>query len=183
MIAALRDGPPASAADLRELVLDRLERITEELRTTNTDPWEQFWNEDTKTPRHENSCRNALLQLLRPRLPNGCDGQPEGQYAAERRADIRIASGEWNVPIEIKKNSHRDVWSAVRNQLLPRYTNDPATEGLGIYLVLWFGRDLTAASKGRKPATTTELRDRLEANLTPEERRRAAVIVLDVTPP
>ena len=184
VMAALANGPPASAADLRELVLDRLERITEELRTTNTNPWEQFWNEDTKTPRHENTCRNALLELLRPRLPNGCDGQPEGQYAADRRADIRIASGKWNVPVEIKKNSRRDVWSAVRNQLLPRYTNDPATEGLGIYLVLWFGSEQTARLLGnRRPATPDEMRNRLLANLAPEERRRAAVIVMDVTPP
>ena len=165
-------------------MLDRLERVTEELRTTNTNPWEQFWNEDTKTPKHENSCRNALLQLLRPRLPNGCDGQPEGQYAAERRADIRITSGEWNVPIEIKKNSHRHIWSAVRSQLLPRYTNDPTTEGLGIYLVLWFGPQHTApVATGPRPPTPGDLRDRLLASLTPEERRRAAVLVMDVTSP
>ena len=184
VIASLSNGPPAGASDLRALVLDRLARIADAMRTTNVNLWDQFWNEDPEKPRHENACRNALLAMLRPQLPDGCDAQPEGQYAANRRADIRVASGEWSVPVEIKKNSHSNVWRAVRNQLLPRYANDPATEGLGIYLVLWFGPNLTApVSQGPRPQTADELRERLLDNLTPEECRRAAVVVMDVTPP
>ena len=184
LIAALRDGAPANAADLRELVVDRLQQISKEMRTTNANLWRQFWNEDTKSPKHENACRDALLALLRPRLPEGCDAQPEGQHAANKRSDIRIATSDWSVPVEIKKNAHSEVWSAVRNQLLPRYTNDPATEGLGIYLVLWFGPEQTASvPAGRKPTTPDAMRDRLLADLTSEERRRAVVIVMDVTPP
>ncbi|MCY4499188.1 MAG: hypothetical protein OXC14_18125, partial [Rhodospirillaceae bacterium] len=169
VIAALRDGPPGSADDLRALSVDRLDRISEELRTTNANLWRQFWTEDKQRnrPKDENACRDALLPPLRHRLPEGCDAQPEGQYAANRRADIRIASGKWNVPVEIKKNSHRDVWSAIRNQLLPRYTNDPATEGLGIYLVLWFGPQHTApVPEGPRPQTPDALRDRLLAKPT-----------------
>lgn len=188
VIEALRDGEPANAADLRELVMDRFETIAEEMRTTNANPWRPFWNQDSKDrvlqPKHENACRDALLALLRPRLPKGCDAQPEGQYAANRRADIRVTSGKWNVPVEIKKNGHSGLWRAVRNQLLPRYANDPATEGLGIYLVLWMGADRTAPlEKGDRPGTPAELRERLLAALKPDERRRAEVVVLDVTPP
>ena len=184
VIAALDDGPPATAADLRGLIVDRLETVAEEIRTTNANLWRQFWNEDTGTPKHENACRDALLPLLRSLLPDGCDAQPEGQYAANRRADIRVASGKWNVPVEIKKNGHSDLWRAVGNQLLSRYANDPATEGLGIYLVLWMGANRTAPlKKGGRPKTPEELRERLLAELTPDERRRAEVVVLDVTPP
>ena len=180
---ALDDGPPANAGDLRELVLDRLGRIAEEIRTTNVNLWEQFWNEDPEKPRHENACRNALLAMLLRRLPHGCDAQPEGQYAADRRADIRVTSGGWNIPVEIKKNSHADLWRAVRDQLLPRYTNDPATQGLGVYLVLWFGTRYTApATQDPRLPSPGDLRGRLLASLTAEERRRAAVIVMDVTP-
>ena len=184
VVAALRDGPPASAADLRALVLDRLLQITGEVRTTNINLWRQCWNENSRTPKHEDACRDSLVATLRARLPAGCDAQPEGQHAANKRSDIRIAASDWNVPVEIKKNSHSEVWTAVRDQLLPRYTNDPATEGLGIYLVLWFGPELTASvPSGRKPATPDEMRDRLLGSLTSEERRRAAVIAMDVTPP
>ena len=186
VIAVLSNGPAANASDLRALVLDRLARIDEEVRTTNANLWRQFWTEDKQrnTPKDENACRDALLPLLQHRLPEGCDAQPEGQYAKNRRADIRIASGAWNIPIEIKKNRHSDIWRTVRNQLLPRYTNDPATEGLGIYLVLWFGPQHTAPGpEGRRPQTPDELRDQLLDSLTPQERRRAAVLVMDVTPP
>lgn len=188
VIEALRNGEPANAADLRELVMDRFETISEETRTTNANLWKMFWNQDSKDralqPKHENACRDALLTLLRPRLPKGCDPQPEGQYAANRRADIRVASGELNVPVEIKKNGHSGLWRAVRNQLLPRYANDPSTEGLGIYLVLWMGADRTAPlEKGERPRTPAELRERLLDSLKPDERRRVEVVVLDVTPP
>ena len=185
VIRALVDGPPANAADLRELVLGRLKQIATDLRTTNANLWRQFWTEDKERsePKDENACRDALLPLLHHRLPERCEAQPEGQYAANRRADIRIASSKWNTPIEIKKNSHRDLWRAVRNQLLPRYTTDPGTEGLGIYLVLWFGAERTAIGEGHRPRTPEELRDSLVGSFTAEERQRAAVLVIDVTPP
>lgn len=186
VIEVLDDGPPADAEDLRELVVDRLERIAGEIRTTNANLWRQFWNEDaggSDKSKHENACRDALLARLRDRLPVGCDAQPEGQYAGNTRADLRVTYGEWNVPVEIKKNRHSDLWRAVRNQLLPRYANDPATEGLGIYLVLWFGARVTTVAENDRPASPDALREHLLAELTPAERRRAAVIVMDVTPP
>ncbi len=186
VIAALRNGPPGNPADLRALATDRLERIADEVRTTNANLWRQFWTEDKQRnePKDENACRDALLPLLQHRLPKECDAQPEGQYAKNRRADIRIASGKWNVPVEIKKNRHSRIWRGVRDQLLPRYTTDPATEGLGIYLVLWFGPQHTApVPEGPRPQTPDDLRNRLLDALTPEERRRAAVLVMDVTPP
>lgn len=189
VIAALRDGPPAGAGDLRELVVDRLERIAEEVRATNDNLWRQFWNEDPQksevkpTPKHEEACRDAILSRLRPLLPAGCDAEPEGQYAANRRSDLSVAFRDWKVPVEIKKNSHTDLWRAVRNQLLPRYANDPATEGLGIYLVLWFRPEYTVTAKSGRPATPAEVRERLLDELTDDERRRAAIVVMDVTPP
>ena len=187
VIAALRNGPPAGAGDLRELVVDLLERIAGEARTTNDNFWRQFWNEDPqkpeRTPKHENACRDAILGRLGPLLPSECDARPEDQHAGNRRSDLSVAFRDWKVPVEIKKNTHADLWRAVRNQLLPRYANDPATEGLGIYLVLWFGPGRTVTAKTGRPATPEALRKRLLDELTDAERRRAAVVVMDVTPP
>lgn len=187
VIAALRDGPPAGAGDLRELVVDRLERLAEVVRATNDNFWRQFWNEDPKTrkktPKHEDACRDAILGRLSHLLPRGCDAQPEGHYAGNRRADLRVTGDRWNVPVEVKKNAHAELWRAVRNQLIPRYTNDPATEGLGIYLVLWFGPERTVTAPTGRPATPEALRERLLEEMTDDERRRAAIVVMDVTPP
>ncbi len=187
IIEALRDRSPASAADLRALLVDRLDRLARDLRTTNANLWRQFWNEKghrVETPKHEDACRDALLAMLRPFLPAGCDAQPEGQYAKNRRADLRVACGRWNVPVEIKKNRHGDLWRAAREQLLASYATDPATEGLGIYLVLWLGpRNTAPRARGVQPRTPQDLETALVEGLTAQERRRAAVVVMDGTPP
>ena len=185
---ALKDGPPANATDLRALVVDRLEGINRKIRATGADMWQLFWNQgaDGKPtePKPESPCRDALLILLRPRLPPGCIAELETVHAGKKRADVGVSYNTLKVPVEVKKNASRDVWSSVRNQLLPRYANDPATEGLGIYVVFWFGARLTAPfAKGPRPQSADELHRRLVAALSPEERRRAAIVVVDVTPP
>ena len=112
----LNGGLPANAGDLSALVLDRLEEIGERIRTGNTDDWHQYWNEgpnrSPRQPKHEDSCRDALLSDLRQCLPRGIDAQPEGQHANDKRADMRVAYSGFNLPVEVKKNTHRDLWSA-----------------------------------------------------------------------
>ena len=88
------------------------------------------------------------------------------------------------MPVEIKKNSHRDLWSALRRQLIGKYTTGRATSGYGIYLVLWFGADATTTSPdGYRPDAPEELRRRLAQELTSDEARKISVIVIDVTKP
>ena len=184
----LSDNAPANVADLAALVVDRLRDIADDLRGGNSDPWRQFWNEDKlgqpETAKHENSCRDSLLHALQRRLPTEVDAVPEGSYAADRRADIRVSGGAFNVPIEIKKNCAVDLWSALRGQLIERYTTDPETRGYGIFVVLWLGEEATTRPPdGNPPTTTAELAERLEKALTPDEARKVAVIVIDVTKP
>ena len=72
----------------------------------------------------------------------------------------------------------------MRDQLMAQYTTDPATDGYGIYLVLWFADPNKPASRhpdGSRPSTPEELRHRLEQELTADQARKIAVIVMDVT--
>ncbi len=186
--STLSDQAPANVADLAALLVERLHDIAADVRGGNSNLWRQFWNEDEyrglAAPKHENSCRDALLQALKGWLPSEVDAVPEGSYAADKRADIRVGRGTFNVPIEIKKNSHIDLWNALRGQLLDRYTTDPATSGFGIFLVLWFGEGETKRPPdGGRPSTTAELTQRLEKVLTPDEARKVSVVVIDVTKP
>ena len=186
----LSDGPPANAADLRALLADRLNDIRDHLRGGNSDLWHQFWNEER--PNHltaskpEDSCRDALLANLQLRLPDDVDSVPEGHYAADARADIRAGCRRFNVPVEVKKDSHRDLWRAMRDQLMAKYTTDPATEGYGIYLVLWFAdldKPISRSPDGVRPSSPDEFRQWLERDLTADEARKISVIVMDVTKP
>ena len=185
----LNDGPPANAGDLAALVTDRLEGIADRIRNGNTDDWRQYWNEDSHgrptKPKTENSCRDALLSDLRPHLPEGVDAEPEGQYAGDRRADIRVACRDFQVPVEVKRNGHRDLWSALSDQLIAQYVGDPGADGHGIYLVFWFGETdghrTPPPPSGTRPGGPDALKRRLETSLTQAEARKISVCVVDVS--
>ena len=183
----LKGGTPANAGDLAALVMDRLSELATTIRDGNTDDWRQYWNlphGQPPTPKHEDHCRDTLLSDLRQRLPEGVDAQPEVQYANDKRADMRIAFQNFQVPVEIKKNCHRNLWSAMHKQLIQQYVRDPATDGYGIYLVFWFGEKYThtqAPPEGKLPGSPEELQVRLAATLSPEEARKISVCVIDVS--
>lgn len=186
----LANREPMSAADLAVLTVEHLDEIAHEIRNDNDDGVRAFWNIEKKKPtgkREENLCRDSLLTRLRIHLkPFGVDCQPEGDYANDKRADIRLSyRNEFELPIEIKRDDNRYLWTALRSQLIGQYTDSPKTAGHGIYLVLWFGNnDLPAVRDGgKKPTSLETLQARLEAQLDPEERRRLYIRVLDVSWP
>ena len=149
----LKGGTPANPGDLAALLMDRLQEIATRIRTGNTNDWRQYWNEDSygrpQEPKPENSCRDALLSSLRAQLPSGVSVEPERKSVADTRVDISISGTGFNLPVEIKKSSHRDVWSAMKNQLIKKYMRDPDASGYGIYLVFWFGRETCKPGAGR----------------------------------
>ena len=182
----LANDRPANPADLAALVAAKLEFLATRIRHGNTDDWRQYWSEDSNRkligPKHENSCRGALLSHLRQLLPDGVDAQPEGHYARDKRADIRVSFAASAIPVEIKKDSNSKLWSAVAGQLVRQYTIDPESSGYGIYLVLWFGLGKTPVPPtGRRPKTPEALRQRLEERLEGPYRHKVRVIVIDVS--
>ena len=184
----LSGGAPANAADLAALLLDRLDDIADEMRGGASDPWRPYRNENSHgrpdKAKSENSCRDSLLATLRERLPPEVEVVREGSYAAGKRADIRASGAGFNVPIEIKRESHSDLWHAMHNQLIGQYTTDPATDGYGIYLVLWFGgKDMPTPPSGQRPSTPVELRELLEQSLSIDEARKISVRIIDITKP
>ena len=63
----------------------------------------------------------------------------------------------------------------MRDQLMAKYTTDPATEGYGIYLVLWFAdpdKPISQSPDGVRPSSPDELRQWLERDLSPEKARK-----------
>lgn len=181
---------PASHADLMSLLMDHLRDIARKLRDGATNGYKDFWNVDAhgrcEHPKPENDGRDTLLWRLEERLKGlGIDAQREGSYADNKRADIRVWFGTAgrgiNVPIEIKCDYHPDLWRAIHEQLIPRYTRDPGADGYGIYLVLWFGGKKLpiAPDGGRKPKSAEELEQRLRNTIAPEDRFRIQVCVID----
>jgi len=193
--SVLQDGQPANPADLLALLVVRLERLATEIRDGNTNDWRQYWNVDSHgrpredESRHEDICRDTLLSALRGHLPTGVgvnvDAQPEAQYAEGKRADIRVSCGSHAVPVEIKKNTHPKLWSAINDQLIDQYARASESGGHGVYLVLWFGARYTKTvpPSGRRPKTPEALRERLRGELAPDQRHKIKVVVVDVSRP
>lgn len=184
----LANMQPANAADLAALTYDHLRDLARKIRDGSTNDYRQYWSYDAsgkpERPKPENDCRDILLSDLTERLGRlGIDARKEIYHADEKRADIGVFFGGamgFNVPIEIKKDRHTDLWRAMRVQLIERYTRDPATDGFGIYLVFWFGgKDMPLPQEGKKPRTAAELEERLRQTLTTQEQYCIRVCVVD----
>ena len=189
VLEVLDNRTPANTADLFALTADYLREIAETIRNGSTSDWRQYWNVDSynrpQSQKPEDACRDALLSALQQRVERlGIDATREGQYADDKRSDIRVSYGGFNVPVEIKKSSHRNLWSAIRTQLMAKYTRDPGAAGYGIYLVFWFGEtDCQPPESGPRPKSAVELEGRLGDTLSKGEANRISVCVVDVANP
>lgn len=177
---------PANAADLWALAVDHLTALADHIRNGSTNDYGQYWDKDRQTPRLENDCRDFLLSdLIKSLQSTGVNAEREGNYADNKRADIKVLFGTWHIPVEIKREMHPDVWTAIGNQLIAKYSREAASDGYGVYIVFWFQGNLkaTAADGGRPPRTPQELQQRLTATVPPELKSKIAVLVLDCSLP
>ena len=184
----LRGGPPANPGDLAALTVDRIRNIATGIRTQNTNQWRLFWNEVSHgkpgEPKVENSCRDALLALLKPHLPHPVSAQPESQHANQNRSDIAVSAPGFQIPIEVKRNTDRELWSALHKQLIAKYAVDPSSGGYGVYVVFWFGSDKQRPrSDGKRPNFPETLEVLLREALGEKEARKISICVIDVCPP
>ena len=190
VVQTLDGGTPANAGDLAALVFDELEDLSDWIRNGSTSDWRQYWNTDGKRPtdpKHEELCRNAVLSDLLERLRRlGIGARSEVVHAEDKRSDICVSFAGFNVPVEIKRSCHPDVWTAVRSQLIAKYTRDPGAEGYGIYLVFWFG-DTEKCRPTRcgdwTPETAEDVKLRIQQSLDDRKGRLISVCVVDVATP
>ncbi len=191
---ALRGGRPANMPDLHALILDHLEALKIEIRRSNTDTYKVFWRSNSRgiveRPAHEDICRDRLIELLRPRLSHfDLRIEPEGHMAADKRADIVILPPPGQkLPLELKRDTHPDLWKACESQLERLYARDPEAAGYGIFVVFWFGnkrgRNLPKPPKGIvSPESSQHLETALRSLIPTDKRHCIEAIVIDVTPP
>ena len=191
VVQTLDRGAPANVGDLAALVFDELEDLSLKIRDGSTSDWCQHWNVDSHnrstTPKPENACRDAVLSDLQERLRRfGIDAQLESVYADDKRSDILASFAGFNVPVEIKRSCHPEVWTAVRSQLIAKYTRDPGAAGYRIYLVCGSATPISAAPRkcgSWTPKTAEDVRFRIEQSLDDRERRLISVCVVDVATP
>jgi hypothetical protein len=193
-IESLKNGQPAHIGDFHALTVEQLKDMAKRIANENTDIFKFFWNEDSYAritkPKPEESCRDQLVELLRPKfVPSDISVEPEGHMAQDKRADIVLKyqkyKTEQTLPIEVKRDYHPDLWTACENQLDRLYARDPQAKGYGIYLVFWFGDQRPHPMRNppqgwTKPKTAQELESTLRSLIKPKDQNRLAVVVIDV---
>ena len=107
-----------------------------------------------------------MLGLLKTRLePLGIIVEPEGHMVADKRADITAALPSRKLILELKRDTHGELWSAPATQLDRFYTRDPDASGYGVLwrLLVWETpqRHCSEASAGQ---SLTEVRARTGDN-------------------
>lgn len=190
-VDALSNGAPASAADLHALLVAHVRDVNARIAGNNADLFKYFWNEDShrrpENPKVEESCRDVLVDLLRPNLmPLGVTLEPEGHMAADKRADmVALCKGNLKAVAELKRDTHADLWTALSTQLDRLYTRDKDTSGFGLYVVFWFGSkrkgSVPVGPDGHRPTTALELETVLQSTIPDEAKERLQVIALDVS--
>lgn len=191
VVSTLQNRSPANPGDLAALVLDKLTVLSERIREGGTSDWRQYWNVDQynrpERPKPEGACRDALLSNLQLLLAGtGVKAEQESTYADDNRADIQASFDGFNVPMELKRSCHKDLWVAIRGQLVKKYTRDPSTGGFGIYLVFWFGDSKLCRPtkhKGSRPESASDVQIILEQSLSDSERNLISICVVDVSEP
>lgn len=197
----LQNKTPANPADLMAVALDALHALQQTLRNSDTNRLNRFWTVDAagKRPqpphRPEPECRNAIAEWLRADLKDfDISVAIEIQHGAQNQSDIVLrvqtaAHQEMLLPIEIKGDWNRDLWTAATEQLAKQYASEPRCHHQGIYLVLWLGSKRGTAAKPKShpnyptyTPTDLQVRLQLEANQK-TSGQNIRVLVLDVSIP
>lgn len=191
----LKGGEPANHQDFISLTIDHLETLERNFRTDNTNGFKSFWNEEqhrVTSPKPEDAARDVLISNLRACVQSlAIQVEPEGLMANDKRADIILSSNRIKIPVEIKRDYHKDVWSACENQLESLYSIHPQADGYGIFLVIWYGNERRAENKiplppkvisNKRPESATEMQAMLESMIDVDKQHRIRVKVFDASP-
>lgn len=113
---------------------------------------------DGRSPSDEKSLQTVFYNQIMLLLKNWqIIGAREPEVFDAKKPDLRVSCSLSNdliihIPIEIKWSHHDEVWTAIEDQLVCRYMQDPNVR-YGLYLVGWDARKLTLGPQDQKPET------------------------------
>ena len=147
---------------LRELIIEELKDLQKAIDGGEFNSAAVFYDTirsyDKKTKKHskeflrksENESTERIAERLKIRLePQGISIVPEHQLKALKRCDFtatKMIGGVRRLLVtEVKGQWHNELYTAAVAQLHERYSIHPDAEQQGVYLVLWFGPEVSVA--------------------------------------
>lgn len=187
----LNNGPPANAADLTALVVDRLTEIGRHAGHGAADDWQPYMAAATRDGgaelreplKTESAFAAALLRALVATLPTGVRARLDTSRDKDERPVIQVIHRDHSVSVEITSSDDRNLWRLPRHQTLDRHPRDNKRSEYWIYLVLWFGwnnlKPPMPPPTGIPPTSPEELAHHLEEDLIHDARHQRQVVVID----
>jgi hypothetical protein len=192
----LCNSTPANHADLMALAMDALTEIQKHIINSDVNLIHRFWNTDPSgkkpMPPHkaEPECRNVIVEGLRSHLDHqNISVSLEQQHGAQNQSDISLsvhtAGGQMQLPIEVKGDWHKELWTAPEIQLAQKYSTNPQCKNTGIYLVLWTGEKTFKTLEGAIMPNPQALQEALQtkANQLPNFNIRVKVLDISINNP
>lgn len=183
--ALLRNQDVASVEDLKAFTLETLGNLEQQIRQSETDTLETFYSANKHVD--ENRARNRIVDLLNSQMKAlNMSVEIERHMNDSNRCDITVTSminsQRRLLMIEVKGQWHRELFTAASAQLDQRYASHPEAEKQGIYLVLWFGKDIEIAGKRSSPIKSpNELQTEIMNSMPKELRGKIDVLVMDLS--
>ena len=181
----LDESKIASVEDMRALLVELLDEIQGRLKGAATNPVDVFYSGGKRID--ENTARNRIVDMLEARLNALNLGVViEHQMADAKRCDFTASTSINGSPIvlvtEIKGQWNKELYTAASVQLAGRYTIYPGAADQGVYLVLWFGDNVTVAGRKAPSITSADLlREEIVQSMPADLLGRIDVYVLDVS--
>ena len=192
-----KNEPPENCKDLKALVVTLLDEIQAEIYGSETDPHKAFYQsiikDEKNIPHGENDCRDRLVDLLKPKLQTYFFSlETERDMPDDKRADIVCKNANLQLPIEVKGQWHKKLWTAMNDQLGDLYLKEHQAQGQGIYLLFWFGKNViaerslntTAFNKtgiSGKPNSARELKLLLDDRTEDKYKDGIEIYVMDIS--
>ncbi len=159
-----------SYSDFFEDMTLKFENIKTIIESNRNNEKNAFYNEDG-TAKNEESCRDIIFQRLSDKY--GYDWEIiREKYEANNRVDLSIkykSAQEFEVQIECKKDSNKQLYIGIKDQLLDKYFSEDVH--YGIYLVFYFG-----LKKNKE-----KMIDKINESIPPKHHDKIKVICIDLT--
>lgn len=189
LLNIFQNKTPENCKDLKSLILELLDEIQGKVKSSELDSYKMFYEDgkskNPKKPHGENYCRDRLADLLKPYIePYQFRLDTEKDMPDDKRADLVCNSSEMQLPIEVKGQWHDDLWTAMNDQLGDLYLKEYQSQGQGIYLIFYFGENVTKKPKGNsnyKPQNALELQRTLTACIKEKYKEGIDVFVMDLS--
>ena len=181
---ALNTQVIASIYDLQAVILDNLDDIQKWVNGAPTTPLNQFYENGKNV--NENTARDRIMDRLQGQVKsfeisiNKEDAMP-GDKRCDMTAEVKVSGKSLLLPIEVKGQWNRELYTAAENQLIRSYATHHQAHNLGIYLVLWYGTATPLVGNSKKSITSAEkLKIEIERKISKENRPFVKVFVLDL---